>query len=48
MELCSDNHEEICYEGRECPLCEVKDDLLREVERLTAKVENLEDQIANS
>lgn len=21
MNLCSDNHQEICYEGRICPLC---------------------------
>jgi hypothetical protein len=22
MNICDDNHEEVCYEGRDCPLCE--------------------------
>lgn len=22
MNLCSDNHDEICFEGRDCPLCD--------------------------
>jgi hypothetical protein len=23
MNLCSDGHDEICYEGRSCPACEI-------------------------
>ncbi len=23
MELCSENHGEVCYEGRKCPACEL-------------------------
>jgi hypothetical protein len=26
MTLCSDDHDEICFEGRECPLCAVISD----------------------
>lgn len=40
MNLCSDGHEEICYEGRECPLCEV-------ITRRNDQIEQLEDQIAD-
>lgn len=25
MNLCSDGHDEICYEGRSCPLCAFKE-----------------------
>ena len=24
MNLCSDNHEEVCYEERHCPMCQLK------------------------
>jgi hypothetical protein len=27
MELCSDGHDEICYNSRYCPLCDMRDDL---------------------
>lgn len=39
MNLCSDDHDEVCYEGRDCPACEVK----KEAER---NVRNLEDQLS--
>lgn len=25
MKLCSKNHEEVCYESRDCPACELAD-----------------------
>jgi len=34
MELCSENHDEIVYEGRNCPACEIRielEDQLKEV-----------------
>jgi len=34
MELCSDNHQEICYEGRYCPACELLDKIV-ELEKQT-------------
>lgn len=27
MNLCSSGHEEVCYETRKCPACEVVDEL---------------------
>jgi len=32
MNLCSDKHEEICYEGRLCPACAIIEDLENELE----------------
>ncbi len=36
MTVCNDDHDEICYEGRVCPLCEANDkirDLELELEK---------------
>ena len=40
MDLCSDGHEEICYDGRTCPMCaliEEKTDLEDKIEKLEAE-----------
>jgi hypothetical protein len=29
MNLCSNEHEEVCFEGRQCPVCEVMENLGR-------------------
>lgn len=34
MNLCSDGHEEVCYEGRRCPACDVAADKDRVIEKL--------------
>ena len=37
MNLCSDGHDEVCYEGRDCPMC-----LLNGlIEELNIEVEDL-------
>lgn len=41
MNLCSHNHDEICYEGRDCPLCNE----LEEIKSLNAEIAKLEAQI---
>lgn len=41
MNLCNDGHEEICYEGRNCPVCESK----KEIDRLERETEDLRDEI---
>jgi len=50
MNLCSYNHEEICYEGRDCPLClmvqeydETISDLETEIKELQERNEELEE-----
>ncbi|MFA6281884.1 MAG: hypothetical protein WCY05_05230 [Candidatus Omnitrophota bacterium] len=40
MNLCSENHDEICFEGRKCPLCEMKDELENEIQDLKEKLED--------
>ena len=44
MEVCSGHsnisHEEICYENRNCPLCEA----LKEIKSLEADIERLNNQ----
>ena len=48
MELCSSGHDEVCYESRTCPACEIKDklnDARMEVTALQKAVEGLEDRV---
>lgn len=43
MELCSNGHEEVCYECRNCPVCE-KIDEIKDLENSIAGLEQeLED-----
>jgi hypothetical protein len=47
MNLCSDGHEEVCYEGRNCPACELKYDnkkLLHEISTLETEIASLRDE----
>jgi hypothetical protein len=41
MNLCSDDHEEVCYEGRTCPVCELKKERDDEVDKLNNSIEDL-------
>lgn len=46
MNLCSDKHEEVCYEGSACPICEVADELKianTRIEELLQEVKTLEE-----
>lgn len=45
MNLCSDGHEEVCFEGRDCPACTIREELQPEIDALKEKVESLEDEI---
>lgn len=42
MNLCSDSHDEVCYESRYCPVCAIRTDLTDELKDATAKIESLE------
>jgi len=46
MNLCSDTHEEVCYEGRKCPMCEMIQkvtDFEDEIFGLKEKIEELQE-----
>lgn len=48
MNLCDDGHQEVCFEGRNCPACEFKHDLHiseEHNEELKDRIERLEDEI---
>jgi hypothetical protein len=42
MTLCSNNHEEVCYEGGRCPVCDIVSDYEDMVENLNDKINSLE------
>lgn len=41
MNVCDDGHQEICHEGRLCPVCTLR----TEVEELENKITDLEQQL---
>jgi DNA repair exonuclease SbcCD ATPase subunit len=45
MELCSNNHEEVCFSGCSCPVCQLLDDHANEIAELKEKIETFERQI---
>lgn len=45
MNLCSDNHAEICFEGRLCPLCAAIQEHEKKVERLEEDNKTLSDEV---
>lgn len=44
MNLCSDGHEEVCYECRQCPVCEKID----EIGDLENEIADLEQQLKDA
>lgn len=48
MTLCSDGHEEVCFEARDCPACEAvteRDGLAKELDQLREEYSDLENSI---
>ena len=45
MELCSDKHEEVCFEGRDCPVCALRDELQTRIDELEGQVQTLEAEV---
>ena len=45
MNLCSENHEEVCYEGRVCPACEVISEYEQRIDDLQETIYNLEEKV---
>jgi predicted nucleic acid-binding Zn-ribbon protein len=44
MNLCSDDHDEVCYESNTCPVC----DQMSKVKDLEGQVDSLEDEKKNA
>lgn len=42
MNLCNHGHEEICYEGRYCPLCDTITDKEKEISNREQEIRKLE------
>ena len=45
LHTCDDGHDDVCYEVRDCPVCDKKKDLdaaNEEIETLKKKIEELE------
>ena len=47
MNLCSSYHDEICYEGSKCPVCEIIDDKDRQISSLEDDISSLERHITD-
>jgi len=45
MNLCNHGHDEVCFEGRNCPVCEMETDKNSEISKLEDKISELENQI---
>lgn len=45
MDLCSHEHDEVCYDGKTCPVCSLRDEKNEEIDELKAKVEQLESEV---
>ena len=47
MEICSDGHGEVCYEGRRCPACDLQLDMQGEIDDLKDQINQLESEETN-
>ena len=47
MNLCSDSHDEVCYDAKYCPVCKVieeNEESQKEIERLKSEIKELKNQ----
>lgn len=45
MNLCAYRHEEICFDGNDCPMCAMKKELYGEIKQMESKIEDLKSEI---
>lgn len=43
MNLCESGHQEVCFEGKTCPVCQI----LKDMEKPDARIEELKQEILN-
>lgn len=48
MELCSYNHDEVCHEERNCPMCELIEEHAKELREITMERDSLNDEIEST
>ena len=48
MNLCDDGHQEICFEGGKCPLCEIVKEKDTQIKELTSEIGDLKSRIAEA
>ena len=49
MNLCDDGHAEVCYEGRNCPVCDAREEIdryQRDIEDLWEAIRELKEVIS--
>lgn len=46
MELCSRGHEEVCFEGRDCPACAVRAEMEQKIDSYKDHISSLQAEIA--
>lgn len=44
MTLCDKQHDEVCYEGRSCPACAVRDELEGQIADLKLELKGVEEE----
>ena len=47
MNICNDNHEEIVFEGRHCPLCKLRSQYTEDIDTLNDINSSLQSQLKN-
>jgi len=45
MNICSDGHDEICYDTYDCPMCKLIDEHIDTIDDLDEKIDDLENTI---
>lgn len=51
MDLCSSNHEKICYNSKRCPVCDLKEEVAefeKENSELKVRIEEIENNDPNA
>lgn len=43
--MCSDGHDEVCYEDNLCPVCEIKEEMRNETQALEKEIKELKDEL---
>lgn len=45
MNLCSNGHDEVCFESKNCPVCEMEVKLKEQISKLEDQIKDLENEV---